>query len=698
MKKFLFCTAVFILALAPFMCIKAQTVSEITNILNTKPQAISSTNVSANNTNLFSLDLTSTAYRAIGVQLTGTWSAAVTFQGSNDNSNFVNVIAYSHGNTSNMAVSATSNGVYIVLTTGFRYIRARTTVYTSGTINSTVYGFLTEINPLLIPNSLVVSGTVGVTSTSLSNIESYTAELATALGNNPIIDIDNELSVWGARVSTYTSADGKYRSLQNLKLTNSTPLITTLVDGNGDQITSFKETQYTEGTSTTSTPTGVAIMWRDNSDNLLGVTNSNPLPIDIRSATGGAIPISGTVSLTAGSTITGNVAHDAVGTGQNPLLIGGYAKAAAPTDVSADGDAVNAWFLRNGSQVMNLAAGGTLITATSTSLNTNITNSSIAVTRSGTWDITNAGTFAVQAASSTSPVSTMNSASANSGLNSAQAAVFDDVSPTSITENSFGFVRMSANRNQYVTLRDAAGNERGLNIDANNAIAVTATNATASNLKMDMSGSAANTTAGLFSVKFDQTTVGTTNAVSIAQIGATTVVNGGTAGSWSVGGMVANNGTINSAVNPILIGGQAVSSENAANTTAKLSQFVTDLVGKLIVLPYANPENFVSGAITTAMTGTTSTSLIAAPASGLRNYITQITVSNSHATVGTDVIIQDGNGGTTLYTIPAAAVYGGAVITFPTPLRQPTTATAIYCADVTTGASVKVSASGYIGK
>jgi hypothetical protein len=126
-------------------------------------------------------------------------------------------------------------------------------------------------------------------------------------------------------------------------------------------------------------------------------------------------------------------------------------------------------------------------------------------------------------------------------------------------------------------------------------------------------------------------------------------------------------------------------------------QLVADLVGKLIVLPYANPENFVAGAITTAMTATTSTSLVAAPAAGLRNYITQITVSNAHATVGTDIVIQDGSGGATLYTIPAAAGYGGATLTFPVPLRQPTTATALFCANVTTGASTKVSASGYKG-
>lgn len=148
---------------------------------------------------------------------------------------------------------------------------------------------------------------------------------------------------------------------------------------------------------------------------------------------------------------------------------------------------------------------------------------------------------------------------------------------------------------------------------------------------------------------------------------------------------------------PIKTGGRAVSAEITPVTTGDRTDSIHDLAGKQVVMPYANNENFVSGAITSAMTGTTSTSLVAAPAAGLRNYITQITVSNSHATVGTDVIIQDGSGGTTLYTIPAAALYGGATISFPTPLRQPTTATAIYCANVTTGASTKVSASGYKG-
>lgn len=166
-------------------------------------------------------------------------------------------------------------------------------------------------------------------------------------------------------------------------------------------------------------------------------------------------------------------------------------------------------------------------------------------------------------------------------------------------------------------------------------------------------------------------------------------------GNTLVTGNIAHDGA--DAGRPIKIGGRARTSEIAAVASDDRVDAIFDKAGKQITLPYALPENFVSGAITSAMTGTTSTSLISAPAGSLRNYITTIIVSNSHATVGTDVIIQDGNGGTTLLTIPAAAVYGGATITLPTPLRQPTTATALYCANVTTGASTKVSAVGYTG-
>lgn len=142
------------------------------------------------------------------------------------------------------------------------------------------------------------------------------------------------------------------------------------------------------------------------------------------------------------------------------------------------------------------------------------------------------------------------------------------------------------------------------------------------------------------------------------------------------------------------LGAEAVNAEPAATTNTKQVQLIADLVGKLIVLPYANPENFVSGRA--SATDTTSTSLLSAPASGLRNYITQITLWNSSA-VNTYVKIQDGSGGTELYDIPAPAG-GGATLSFPTPLRQPTTATAIYFAENAAANAIVISASGYKGQ
>lgn len=56
----------------------------------------------------------------------------------------------------------------------------------------------------------------------------------------------------------------------------------------------------------------------------------------------------------------GTIDHDAADTGR-PIKLGGKASAAAPADVSADNDRVNAWFLRNGAQATALTAAGALI-------------------------------------------------------------------------------------------------------------------------------------------------------------------------------------------------------------------------------------------------------------------------------------------------------------------------------------------------
>lgn len=116
-------------------------------------------------------------------------------------------------------------------------------------------------------------------------------------------------------------------------------------------------------------------------------------------------------------------------------------------------------------------------------------------------------------------------------------------------------------------------------------------------------------------------------------------------------------------------------------------------------VPTTPKTNSLVSGLTVAMTGTTSTAVtgMGAPGANLHNYITTIVCGNSHATVGTFVDLQDGSGGTVFWTIPAAAVYGGAAPALPIPLQQPTANTALFAKDQTTGANVICSVAGFTG-
>lgn len=233
--------------------------------------------------------------------------------------------------------------------------------------------------------------------------------------------------------------------------------------------------------------------------------------------------------------------------------------------------------------------------------------------------------------------------------------------------NVIGHVIADSGSTTAVT--QATGTNLHAVIDSGSTTAVT--QATAANLKAQVTGagSAGTADAGVVTVQ------GIASGTAIA------VTSGVAQGSTSSG----------ETVSPI---GIRTLSTTPTDTTAQTNMPMATTNGALVTQPYALPDSLVSGA-TAAMTGTTTTLVLAAPAGSLHNYITQVTVGNSHATVGTFVNLQDGSGGTTIYTIPAAAVYGGATITFPAPLRQPTAATALYCACVTTGSNTIVSASGF---
>lgn len=223
------------------------------------------------------------------------------------------------------------------------------------------------------------------------------------------------------------------------------------------------------GATTTGAPTYTTAQ-----TNPLSLTTGGALRTD---SSGSTQPISGTVTANQGGapwTVTGTGSAGTAATGV--ITVQGIASMTkllvTPDSVALPANqSVNVAQINGVTPLMGNGATGT------GSPRVTIVSDGTAISTAGYMSVkidqtTPGTTNNVTAASNTAPVSTMNSASASAGVNSALAGVFDDTSPTAITENNFGFLRMSANRNLYGTLRDAAGNERGVNVDAANRLAV----------------------------------------------------------------------------------------------------------------------------------------------------------------------------------------------------------------------------------
>lgn len=206
--------------------------------------------------------------------------------------------------------------------------------------------------------------------------------------------------------------------------------------------------------------------------------------------------------------------------------------------------------------------------------------------------------FTVNPASATAPVSTMNSASANAGVTSPLAAVFDDASPTAITENSFGFVRMSANRNLYGTIRDAAGNERGANVNASNQLSVSIDAASASNISTNiaqMNGVAVTMGNGASGTGVQRVTIAndSTGIVALPAAG-TSVVGSKAAGTAAATSVL--EGAVYNATTPVLTDGQQAASQ--ADTAGSLQ---VNTEGKKATYSSA-PSTVLAAAATDALT------------------------------------------------------------------------------------------------
>lgn len=133
---------------------------------------------------------------------------------------------------------------------------------------------------------------------------------------------------------------------------------------------------------------------------------------------------------------------------------------------------------------------------------------------------------------------------------------------------------------------------------------------------------------------------------NLGKIGGTATVNGGVSGSLAVGGPTASGSSI--AANPLTVGARAQNAEATAVTNGQVVNLAVGLTGKLIVMPFANKENDVSGA-TSGITTATNTSLIAAGGAGVKIYLTGFSCANTGATTSL-LQFTSGSGGSVLWS------------------------------------------------
>lgn len=105
----------------------------------TDVEAFDLTNLSANANNTPLMPFIDAQYfEMLSLQIYGTWSGTVTFQGSNDDKlvQISSVLAVAAGDTTQTKVTtATTNGIYVI-DLPFRYVQAEVTAYSSGPIQA----------------------------------------------------------------------------------------------------------------------------------------------------------------------------------------------------------------------------------------------------------------------------------------------------------------------------------------------------------------------------------------------------------------------------------------------------------------------------------------------------------------------------------------------------------------------------------
>lgn len=326
--------------------------------------------------------------------------------------------------------------------------------------------------------------------------------------------------------------------------------------------------------------------------------------------------------------VVGDVAHDAAASG-NPLLLGAYASAAAPTDVSGDADAVRLWAVRSGALC-------TQIVATSGALIPGTAADGLLVNPGGAGYVDDADWTAL------------------TSKHVLTGGIYQS-SPGTITNGDTGPIRLDENGRVQVAPRATA---TALADDVSNTV----------NLIVDPAG--AFVAHAAFGFAYDGTTWdrmrGTSADGLLVNLGGNNDVIQSTASSLKCepAGNVAHDSADSG--NPLKIGGIARQANPTAVTALDRADAFFDDVGRLVTRE-GQCRDLITDQTTTITASTSETTILTAVAATFLD-VTKIILTNTSATP-TELTVKESTGGTTRMTLSCPA-NDSRTYDFPRPVNQ----------------------------
>ena len=170
------------------------------------PISVPLTDVTALNDDLLS-SVDVSQYKFISLQLTGTWVATISFQGSNDGGTFFPIVTSNPSGGQAVGETSTTVNRLVKVPTIYKFLRIRVTAYTSGIVEGVAYGhrdenssgLISAIGPVTLnPETTKVIGTVnlaaettkviGTVNLASDGVQTYEQVISAATTNQTLIN------------------------------------------------------------------------------------------------------------------------------------------------------------------------------------------------------------------------------------------------------------------------------------------------------------------------------------------------------------------------------------------------------------------------------------------------------------------------------------------------------------------------------